>query len=146
MMDALLGINQSLIDKELVSSFPTLRLTMYHCWAAEHIWLQRMAEKENPEWLQNTYDGPFDEACRRWRDCSGQLLQLAQSFADDTTINKTCRFFDYSGKEHNMTFVDILHHVFNHNSYHRGQLVTMLRQVGETTIPRTDYIAYARLR
>jgi uncharacterized damage-inducible protein DinB len=35
-------------------------------------------------------------------------------------------------------------HVFNHGTYHRGQLVTMLRQVGVTEIPQTDYIAFVR--
>ena len=35
-------------------------------------------------------------------------------------------------------------HVFNHNTYHRGQLVTMLRQLGQTKIPETDFIVWTR--
>jgi len=34
--------------------------------------------------------------------------------------------------------------VFNHSTYHRGQLVTMMRQLGETNVPVTDFIAFAR--
>ena len=30
---------------------------------------------------------------------------------------------------------DVLLHVFNHGTYHRGQLVTMLRQLGASNIP-----------
>jgi uncharacterized damage-inducible protein DinB len=34
--------------------------------------------------------------------------------------------------------------VFNHGSYHRGQLVNMLRQLGVEKIPQTDFIVWGR--
>ncbi|MFK5047672.1 DinB family protein, partial [Klebsiella pneumoniae] len=37
-----------------------------------------------------------------------------------------------------------VHHVMNHSTYHRGQIVTMLRQLGVTQIPQSDYIAFIR--
>jgi uncharacterized damage-inducible protein DinB len=37
----------------------------------------------------------------------------------------------------------ILQHVVNHSTYHRGQIATMLRQLGTKAIP-TDLIAYHR--
>lgn len=39
---------------------------------------------------------------------------------------------------------DVLIHLFNHQSYHRGQIVTMLRQLGATQIPALDYIVFTR--
>jgi uncharacterized damage-inducible protein DinB len=36
--------------------------------------------------------------------------------------------------------------VFNHATYHRGQLVTMLRQIGAEKIPATDFAAFVRLK
>jgi uncharacterized damage-inducible protein DinB len=39
---------------------------------------------------------------------------------------------------------EMLAHVFNHNTYHRGQLITMLRQVGVTDLPQTDLIFFYR--
>jgi uncharacterized damage-inducible protein DinB len=38
----------------------------------------------------------------------------------------------------------MLLHLFNHNTYHRGQLVTMLRQLGMDKIPATDFIVWSR--
>jgi uncharacterized damage-inducible protein DinB len=38
----------------------------------------------------------------------------------------------------------MLLHVFNHGTYHRGQLVTMLRQLGIENIPATDFIVWSR--
>jgi uncharacterized damage-inducible protein DinB len=33
-------------------------------------------------------------------------------------------------------------HVVNHATYHRGQLVTMLRQVGFTDVSATDFLGF----
>ena len=33
----------------------------------------------------------------------------------------------------------MLHHVFNHATYHRGQLINMLRQLGVEKVPQTDF-------
>ncbi|MGZ3851281.1 MAG: DinB family protein [Flavisolibacter sp.] len=38
----------------------------------------------------------------------------------------------------------MLLHAFNHGTYHRGQLVNMLRQLGVDKIPGTDFIAWSR--
>jgi uncharacterized damage-inducible protein DinB len=35
-------------------------------------------------------------------------------------------------------------HVVNHGSYHRGQVATMLRQLGATPAQSTDMIAFFR--
>jgi uncharacterized damage-inducible protein DinB len=36
--------------------------------------------------------------------------------------------------------------VFNHDTYHRGQLVSILRELGEVNIPQTDFIVWTRQR
>ena len=35
-------------------------------------------------------------------------------------------------------------HVFNHGTYHRGQLINMLRQLGVEKISQTDFIVWSR--
>lgn len=39
------------------------------------------------------------------------------------------------------TYDDIVHHIVNHGTYHRGNLTAMLRQLGHTGVP-TDYVFY----
>ena len=41
---------------------------------------------------------------------------------------------------------EMLAHLFNHSTYHRGQLVTMLRQLEVSSIPATDFIIWSRTR
>ncbi len=40
---------------------------------------------------------------------------------------------------------ELLQHLYNHATFHRGQVVTILRQLGVTTIPSTDFVTYTRL-
>ena len=40
-IDALLKLNDSDLDKEILSSFPSLRKTVFHTWSAEYVWVQR---------------------------------------------------------------------------------------------------------
>ena len=55
--------------------------------------------------------------------------------------------FEYvrNGVRQAQPFSHTLQHVVNHGTYHRGQVVTMLRQLGAEA-PTTDLIAYYRER
>jgi uncharacterized damage-inducible protein DinB len=50
-----------------------------------------------------------------------------------------------TGGEYLHTFREMFRHAVDHSSYHRGQLVTLLRQVGATP-PGTGLIAFCRER
>jgi uncharacterized damage-inducible protein DinB len=39
---------------------------------------------------------------------------------------------------------EILFHVVNHGTFHRGQMITMLRELGYTSFPSQDLIAFTR--
>ncbi len=40
----------------------------------------------------------------------------------------------------------VLMHLFNHQTYHRGQLVTIMRSLNIDKIPKTDFIEFSRRR
>jgi uncharacterized damage-inducible protein DinB len=60
----------------------------------------------------------------------------------DETLKKILHYQNLRGEQFNVPVYMILHHVFNHCTYHRGQLVTMLRQLGVEKLPSTDFIAW----
>jgi uncharacterized damage-inducible protein DinB len=51
-----------------------------------------------------------------------------------------------TGVRWSQPFWQSFQHLANHGTYHRGQVVTMLRQLGVTTVPSTDLIAFYRER
>jgi uncharacterized damage-inducible protein DinB len=144
MAETMLPLKDELIHKELASSFPSLRATVYHCWSAEHIWLERLQLAEHPTWLEDSFDGTFRDGCAEWLRTSGELVQFVSKQFDDKALQHVCQYTDRAGNAWKMPVCQILQHIFNHATYHRGQMVTMLRQFGITKIPQTDFIVFAR--
>jgi uncharacterized damage-inducible protein DinB len=143
-IDAMLQLPQGAVDREVNSSFPSLRKTVEHTWSAESIWLQRLHLAEHPIWYASDFTGTFEEACRQWEQASAELVQLISESSSETLL-ATISYHFRNGNAATSSVHHVLHHVFNHSTYHRGQLVTMLRQVGATVIPGTDFIAFSRL-
>jgi uncharacterized damage-inducible protein DinB len=142
-IEALLKLAPEDLDKEIVSSFPSLRKTVYHIWSAEFIWLQRLQLIENPVWIQGNVEGNFEQACQQWQEVSEALVEYAKNLEDEA-YTKIVAYKNMAGKHFETPVFGMLQHTFNHSTYHRGQLVTMLRQAGETTIPNTDLIGFLR--
>jgi uncharacterized damage-inducible protein DinB len=133
------------IVEEVSSSFPSLYKTMQHMWRAEEIWWQRLKLTENPMAQSDHFTGSFAEL---YSSLNKQSLQWKEwvDAAGDNHLNFVFAYIRDKA-EHKMVVHDMLLHLFNHGTYHRGQLVTMLRQVGETDkIPSTDFSTYCRQR
>lgn len=129
------------LNRQIVSSYPSLRETVSHIWGAEAIWYQRFLMVEQPVWPQHT--GAFAELAVKFRE---QSLAL-RNFVDKVTLVRLEHTMEYRNlrKEYCKSLVwQALYHVFNHSTYHRGQLVTMLRQAGVVKVPNTDYIEFSR--
>ena len=144
-IDCMLNQPASSIDMKMTSSFNTLRETSLHCWGAEDIWLQRLLQTENPIWVPEIFKGSFKDACYKWQEVSHAILVYINK-CDEAALQSIATYKDRKQAEWSTPVNEVLLHVFNHTTYHRGQLVTMLRQTGESKIPGTDFIAFVRLR
>jgi uncharacterized damage-inducible protein DinB len=59
-------------------------------------------------------------------------------------IGRSFEYKMFNGQPTASPFWQMLQHVVNHASYHRGQVTTMLRQLGEKPAKSMDMIAYYR--
>jgi uncharacterized damage-inducible protein DinB len=143
-IDVLLKLTEEQLDMKINSSFPTLRRTVYHMWSAEQIWLDRLQLAESPVWAESNFTGSFAEACANWQQASEQLVAFISKQFDGRGLEHVVQYFDRQKRPHKTPVYTILQQSFNHATYHRGQLVTMLRQAGVTKIPGTDMIVYSR--
>ena len=126
------------------SSFPSIRETLYHIWDAETIWNHRLSGKSITYWPSKSFKGTLKEA--------GELfLKTSKDFADYTegkseeAFNILIKYQSTDGKEYSNSVLQIVMHCMNHSTFHRGQIVTMLRNTGVTIFSSTDYIAFSRL-
>ena len=131
------------INQEIASSFSSIYKTVVHMWQAEDIWWQRLKLVENITALSETFTGSFDEATAGLAKQS----QLWKEWVDNASDNQITHVFAFvrNKEQYKMQVNDMLLHLFNHATFHRGQLVTLLRQAGETDkIPSTDFSTYTR--
>lgn len=73
--------------------------------------------------------------------------QDLQQFVQHKTAAELDHLFPYKnlkGDPFESTFTDTLFHVVNHGTYHRGQIITMLREAGVEKVVSTDLIHFIR--
>jgi uncharacterized damage-inducible protein DinB len=143
LIDTILLLPEEKLQQPLISSFPSLHATLLHMWDAESIWWQRLKMHDNVSRPSEQFKGGT-------RDVGAALLhqnKLWQSWIENASLAALEHVFHYQNskkeKFRQPTF-EMLLHLCNHATYHRGQLVTMLRNVGVESIPATDFIVYSR--
>lgn len=128
-------------EQTIVSSFPSLSATALHTAGAETIWLDRLNKVAEPRWLPNILKGGKKDVQDAWKKSSTGLRSFVESF-DETQLQDSVSFKRPDGNTYKLQHYQIFAHVFNHSTYHRGQIVTMLRQAGFTDVKSTDLSTY----
>jgi uncharacterized damage-inducible protein DinB len=124
------------------SSFASIVETFAHIVAAEWIWLRRW-KGENPSTIPGWLEQPeFDALVTRLAGIEAERDDFLATL-DEKDLEEVLRYRTMDGVSHANRLADLFLHVVNHSTYHRGQLTTMLRQVGATP-PATDFIVFKR--
>ena len=128
-------------NQPLKSSFPTIRETLIHVLQAQDIWLERFKGTSPTSWPEFT--GTKDELIMGLLKSSKAVEEKAKGY-NKKKLKEEVHYTTLKGISGESEIYQMLAHVINHGTYHRGQLVTMLRNVGVTEIPATDLIAFFR--
>jgi uncharacterized damage-inducible protein DinB len=129
-------------NTKLVGSMGSIAETAVHIAGAEKAWCERFNNKSEP-FLASYFNGSKAELIDIWKLASNDLLHYIEKSENDEFDNS----FNYNSKD-GIPFSsgksEALMHVFNHSTYHRGQIVNFLRQVGFTNVSSTDMITFFR--
>jgi uncharacterized damage-inducible protein DinB len=142
--DAAAALTEAQRREPIISSFPSVAATLAHMAGAEWVWLRRWkgeSPSAAPAWVKEA-----DVATVRARLTEIERERdeyLATLSADD--VERVVEYRTLAGAASRTSLADLIRHVVNHASYHRGQVTTMLRQLGATP-PGTDYVLYLRVR
>lgn len=136
-------VNDGLLNSELKSSFRTVKLTVLHISDAEQIWTERLNGMSPKYWPSADFIGSGSDAVEMLINNSLKLNDTVKLLSPEF-INSEISFNDMKGNPHNANVYDIIQHAVNHSTFHRGQIVTMLRELGVKSLPSTDYITYTR--
>lgn len=126
------------------SSFDSLYKTILHMWDSESGWWQRMRLHQTIVVPSANFDPSLKDACNGLLHQSMEWEPFINNSLNEAAIQSQLLYKNSKGDSFQQPVGEVLMHVFNHSSYHRGQLITMMRQLGETVIPQTDLIVFSR--
>lgn len=132
-----------IVNKTFPSSFSSIHGTLLHVWDAESIWWQRMKLQEVITAPSTTFKGTTLDVCTALLH-QDKLWETWIRNASLAAIDHVFMYKNSRQERFKQPIYQMLLHVFNHASYHRGQLVNMLRQAGIEKIPQTDFIVWSR--
>lgn len=143
-LEALVAMPAEDIVRPIPGSFACLRDTWAHLVMAEWLWLWRWQGQPPatlPEWVATANLEQLNRALLEVRQRRQELLAAISEteLAAKATYGNLAR-----DKEWKVTVGQMLAHVVNHSTYHRGQITTMMRQLGKHG-PATDFLIFVAL-
>lgn len=143
-LDACAALAPEQLTRDLGSSFRSVRDTLAHIYGAEWIWMERWHGRV-PAGLPSAADFPDLETLRRrFAEMDQNLVDYAASLTADD-LQRVMTVKTSAGTTFSQPLWQMLQHLANHGSYHRGQVATMLRQLGAKPVG-TDLIGFYRER
>lgn len=143
MIDAIAALPAEACQQQLASSFPSLTSTILHLWDAEAIWWQRLKLSERLEIPSESFSGGFTDAASGLAQQDKIWVEWIEA-ALERALEHEFIYQNSKREQFKQPVYQMLLHLFNHGTYHRGQLVTMLHQCGVEKIPSTDFIVFSR--
>ncbi|MBS1554947.1 MAG: DinB family protein [Bacteroidetes bacterium] len=125
---------QAVTDEKIVSIFA-------HCVAANFIWYNRFMGLPKSDY--KLWGGGYTIA--DLKKMVEEANELWMSFIDsNNSFDRVLKYHNYVGDYYENNIQDIMIHLVNHGSYHRGQVAVLLRERGYEPI-NTDLITYDRV-
>ena len=142
-LDAAEALTAEQWTRDLGSSFPSVRDTLVHVYSAEWAWYERWQGRSPAAHIPA--DQFHDVATLRiaWREHQGRMLEFLSGLGDEG-IKRVVDYHSFAGLHGSSAIWQMAQHIVNHASYHRGQVTTMLRQLGAKPAKSVDLIAFYR--
>ncbi len=143
-LDAVEHLSEEQLRRNLDNSFGGIWGTLEHIYKADSVWLKRQRGDTSAKLDEADAVSNLADLRGKWTAVQSALRQLAGTFGEDDW-ERPVEYRFMSGEAASSPVYENLLHVVNHGTYHRGQIVTMLRQVGGQPVS-TDLIRYVRLK
>jgi uncharacterized damage-inducible protein DinB len=139
------ALTEEQLRRPLGNSFTSVFDTVVHLCGADWIWRSRW-EGESPMALPKpeSYDD-LTKVREAWQDEERRIRAIVTRLGPEGIL-RPIEYRGWDGKQQAQPFWQMLQHLVNHGSYHRGQITTMLRQLEMPPAKSMDLIAFYRER
>lgn len=141
-LDSCSALSNEQFTRGLGSSFPSVRDTLAHLYGAEWIWNERIAGRSPSGLPAGTAFADLAAVRAKLEEMDRYYIDYAAKLTP-ADLERVIHYKSITGEKFANPLWQSLHQLTNHASYHRGQVVTLLRQLGAKAVP-TDLIAFYR--
>jgi uncharacterized damage-inducible protein DinB len=140
MLDAVEVLTPEQYTRDLGNSFSSVRDTVVHTYLSEWVWYSRWTGTSPTSMLASEHFPDLASLRQAWSAQEQKVRLFVQSLAGAHQLDRVFEYRSLAGEPARSTFWHMLQHVVNHASYHRGQITTMLRQLGAPAPQSQDLI------
>lgn len=139
-------INNRQWDQVIPSSFSSVSQTAIHIVSAEKYWVDHWTNIPDPKFLSMEFKGTKNELIEIWNRLSANFSTCVENYPVVNYLQAVSFKYPRGGGTGQMAFWQTVVHAINHSTYHRGQLVTLLRQAGFINMSSLDMATYFQLK
>jgi uncharacterized damage-inducible protein DinB len=127
-------------NRPVGGSFGSVQGTLAHLYGADWVWLERWHGR-SPRALPAALNVPtLDSLREKWREVEDGHAAFVRGMTE-ARMEETLTYVNFAGETWTYPLGEALVHVVNHGTYHRGQVATLLRQLGRPAVS-TDYLRF----
>jgi uncharacterized damage-inducible protein DinB len=125
--------------RQIGGSFGSVQGTLAHLYGADWVWLERFHGR-SPRAMPETDVTALATLRARWEEVEEGLRAFAAGLTPER-IAQPLSYVSFKGDPFKYPLGETLTHLANHGTYHRGQVATLMRQLGKSPVA-TDYSRY----
>ncbi len=144
-LDAVSQISTEEFTTPRGSSFSSIRDTLAHTYVAEWAWYSRWQGTSPTEFPELAQFADVPSLTTVWTELEQQVRGFVEPLTD-ADMTRVIAYRLFSGTSAASPIWQMVQHVVNHATYHRGQVTTMLRQAGAQPAKSMDLITFYRER
>ena len=140
-LNACSPLDSDQLDLDCGASHANILRTLRHMHDGERVWLRRLEDVKNDRLPRGSApEHRFEYLAQSWPELGESYRRWIES-ASDAELTEEIVTILPDDMEFRVPRWQIILHAINHTSYHRGQIVTMLRMLGVQP-PNTDLTHY----
>ena len=140
--DALAALPAEDFTRDMKASHASIHGTLTHMVGAEKMWLSRLAGNADKAMIKPADVPTLADVKKTWEATGFNLAKFLGTMTD-RKLQETFSMTTATGQQLTQAYGDALQHMVDHSTYHRAQVVTLLRQMGHTP-PSTTMIGFFR--
>jgi uncharacterized damage-inducible protein DinB len=132
-IDAAAALTDEQFTRPLGSSFASVRDTLTHIYGGEWIWLERFQGRPTTGLPEASQFATLSSLRARWMEQEVSLLKFVNRLTQED-LNRVLEYKTLNFGVYRNPLWQSMQHLVNHGTYHRGQVTTLLRQLGAQPI------------